>query len=152
MPTLPWRLSPSVVAMAICGAVSYDKVDTMTITMMSWWARWRLKSPASGLFIQQFIQAQIKENIKASRHWPLCGNSPVTGGFPAQGPVSRKMFPFDDVIMDFMNVPHTALGNYACLINRLILWKWGQPNVWNYALCRPVNIMFRIVSNNICII
>ena len=25
------------------------------------------------LFTQPFIQAQIKENIKAPRHWPLCG-------------------------------------------------------------------------------
>ena len=31
-----------------------------------------------------FIQAQIKENIKAPRHWPLLGNSPVIGEFPAQ--------------------------------------------------------------------
>ena len=31
----------------------------------------------------------------------LCaGNSPVTGEFPAQGPVTRKMFPFGDVIMN----------------------------------------------------
>ena len=30
----------------------------------------------------------------------LCeGNSPVTGEFPAHRPVTRKMFPFDDVIM-----------------------------------------------------
>ena len=30
----------------------------------------------------------------------LCaGNSPVTGEFPAQRPVTRKMFPCDDVIM-----------------------------------------------------
>ena len=30
----------------------------------------------------------------------LCeGNSPVTGEFPAQRPVTRKVFPFDDVIM-----------------------------------------------------
>ena len=28
------------------------------------------------------IQAQIKENIKAPRHWPLCGE--FTGEFPAQ--------------------------------------------------------------------
>ena len=35
--------------------------------------KWGLKSPASRLFTQQFIQAQIKENIKASRHWLLCG-------------------------------------------------------------------------------
>ena len=33
---------------------------------------------------QPFIQTQVKENIKAPRHWPLCGNSPVTGEFPAQ--------------------------------------------------------------------
>ena len=25
------------------------------------------------IFTQPFIQAQIKENIKAPRHWPLCG-------------------------------------------------------------------------------
>ena len=31
------------------------------------------KSSASRLFTQPFIQAQIKENIKAPRHWPLCG-------------------------------------------------------------------------------
>ena len=30
----------------------------------------------------------------------LCAeNSPVTGEFPAQRPVTRKMFPFDDIIM-----------------------------------------------------
>ena len=41
------------------------------ITMTSQWARWRLKSPTSRLFTQVFIQTQIKENIKAPRHWPL---------------------------------------------------------------------------------
>ena len=48
------------------------------ITMTSWWGRWRLKSPASPLFTQPFIKAQIKENIKAPRHWPLWGE--FTGG------------------------------------------------------------------------
>ena len=43
------------------------------ITMTSLWARWRLKSPASRLFTQPFIQKQIKENIKAPRHWPFGG-------------------------------------------------------------------------------
>ena len=43
------------------------------ITMTSYWARWRLKSPASRLFTQALIEARIKENIKAPRHWPLCG-------------------------------------------------------------------------------
>ena len=30
------------------------------------------QSPASRLFIQPFIQAEIKENTEAPRHWPLC--------------------------------------------------------------------------------
>ena len=33
---------------------------------------------------QPFIQTQIKENIKAPRHWPLCGEFTGTGEFPAQ--------------------------------------------------------------------
>ena len=43
------------------------------ITVTSLWARWHLKSRASRLFTQPFIHAQIKENIKTPRHWPLCG-------------------------------------------------------------------------------
>ena len=43
------------------------------ITMTSQCAQWCLKSPASPLFAQLFVQAQIKENIKAPRHWPLWG-------------------------------------------------------------------------------
>ena len=31
-----------------------------------------------------FIRAQIKENIKAPRHWPLCREFTGTGEFPAQ--------------------------------------------------------------------
>ena len=37
------------------------------------WRRWRPKSRESLLFVQPFVQVQIKENIKAPRHWPLWG-------------------------------------------------------------------------------
>ena len=50
--------------------------------------------------IQPFIRAQIKENIKAPRHWPLCGD--FTGDrriHRTKGPVKQEMFPFSDVIM-----------------------------------------------------
>ena len=65
---------------------SYNTVQYCNIIKMtSWWARWRLKSPASGLFIQPFIQARSKKTSKL-RVTGLCeGNSPVTGEFPAQG-------------------------------------------------------------------
>ena len=36
------------------------------------------------------IQAQIKENIKAPRHWPLCGEFTGTGEFPAQRASNAK--------------------------------------------------------------
>ena len=39
---------------------------------------------ASQIFTQPFIQSQIKENIKAPRHWPLCGEFTGTGEFPAE--------------------------------------------------------------------
>ena len=48
-------------------------ITSSSITVTSQWARWRLQLPASWLFIQPFIQAQIKENTKAPRHWPLWG-------------------------------------------------------------------------------
>ena len=35
--------------------------------------RWRFKSLPLRLFTQPFVQAQIKENTKAPRHWPLWG-------------------------------------------------------------------------------
>ena len=43
-----------------------------------------LKSPASRLFTEPFIQAQIKENIKLSVTGICAGNSPVNWELPAQ--------------------------------------------------------------------
>ena len=74
------------------------------ITLTSSWPRWRLKSPASRLFTQSFVQTQMKENIKAPRHWPFTGNSPGPMNSPHKGPVTRKMFPFDDVIMIILHM------------------------------------------------
>ena len=54
------------------------------ITMTSLWAQWLPKSPASWLFAQTDIQAQIKENIKAPRTGLCARNSSVTSEFPAQ--------------------------------------------------------------------
>ena len=48
--------------------------------------------------IQPFTQAQIKENIKLRVSGLCTGNLPVTGEFPHKGSVTRKIFPFDDVI------------------------------------------------------
>ena len=54
------------------------------ITVTSQWARWRRKSLTWRLFTQPFIQARIKENIKARVTGLFAGNSPTTGEFHSQ--------------------------------------------------------------------
>ena len=101
--------------------------------MTSWWARWRLKSPASGLFTQACIQAQIKENVKAPHHLAFVREihrAPVNS--PHKGPVTRKIIPFDDVIMneaygvwnyESTTLPATASMHY-CDISLFIFYTW----------------------------
>ena len=55
-----------------------------SITVTSWWDWWRLKSPASLLFTQPFVQVQIKENIKSPRHRSLWGKFTGDRWIPAQ--------------------------------------------------------------------
>ena len=91
------------------------------ITVTSKWPWWRLKSSASRLFTQPFAQAQFKENIKALRHWPLWGE------FLHKGPVTRKMFPFDDVIMSALNV---ELVLDECHGTSLMSQHWSRPHFY----------------------
>ena len=97
------------------------------IRLTSYWARWRLKSPASSLFTQPFIRAQIKENIKAPRHWPLCeeftgDRSPVNS--PQKWPLTRKMFLFDDGVNVIISLKTHFLTNISekCSIKKSSLF------------------------------
>ena len=44
-----------------------------TIIVTSQWLPRRPKSPESRVFVQPFVQGQIKENIEDPRHWSLRG-------------------------------------------------------------------------------
>ena len=99
------------------------------ITVTSLWARWRIKSPVSRLFTQAFIQTQIKENIKAPRHWPLCGEFIGDRWIPPhKWPVPRKMFPFDDVIMRFRAQGTTR--SPLCSIQSFKMFGWLRNTLW----------------------
>ena len=85
-----------------CGVCYYLFMPFIRLT--SYWAGQRLKSPAWRLSIQPFIQTQIKENIKAPPHWPLCGEFTGTGDFPAQkasNAANVSIWWRHDVIPDF---------------------------------------------------
>ena len=108
-----------------------------SITVTSYYAPWRLKSPASRLFAQTFVQAQLKETIKAPRHWPLSGECwPVES--PHKGPVTRKMFPFDDVINNprFIFKVH-PVWKHLCQMNTNLLTHgllWAMAGPWRWQL------------------
>ena len=132
--------------------------------MTLWWARWRLKSPASQLFIQPFIWALMKENIKAPRHWPLCREftGDRCGEFPAQMTGNAEKFPFDDVIMTALwsmsspslpdrwhnncdhwqiycdqpdwNISHPSVIRYDCISANNIRALRYVCNMWHFAL------------------
>ena len=61
-----------------------SSVKTVRITITSWCARWRLKSPASRLFTQELFRRTSKKTSKLLFTGLCEGNSPVTSEFPAQ--------------------------------------------------------------------
>ena len=74
----------------ICVSYDWSSANEVTITVTSYWTWLCFKSPASRLFTQALIQAQIKKRSKLSVT-DLCeGNSSVTGEFPAQRASNAK--------------------------------------------------------------
>ena len=90
------------------------------IAMTSWWARLRLKSPASQFFTQSLFRCRSKKTSKLRVTGLCAGNSPVHRvpvNSPHKWPVTRKMFPFDDVIMCITNLMcflHAAPSDGCC--------------------------------------
>ena len=64
------------------------------------WPLWSLELPVNRVFAQQFVWADSKVNSTVRVIVPFWGNPLETDGFPLQMEVTRKMFPFDDVIMN----------------------------------------------------
>ena len=65
-----------------------------------WWSSWRLELLVRRVFAQQFVQIDNKEMSEVSISVSLCGNRPVSGGFHTLRVLTRKMFPFDDVMIE----------------------------------------------------
>ena len=75
----------------------------------------------------------------------LCvGNSPVTSEFPHKGPVTRKMFTFDDVIMleqTSLFLPYLRHATLWCpkiqVWSYIVTLKWGMSPVRHFWNCHP---------------
>ena len=73
----------------------------LTWYALQWYHNERLKSPASRLFIQPFVQAQVKKYRSSALLDIVVGIHRWSVNSPHKGPVTRIMFPFDDVILSW---------------------------------------------------
>ena len=79
-------------------------------------------SMASKIANVSIVCSTVWENAKVPRHWPLWGES--TGDrhvdSPHKGPVTCKMFPHDDVIMEIACRKHSIKLEMVMNINNHI--------------------------------
>ena len=107
-------------------------------------ARWRLNSPPSPLFAQPFVQAQIKWNIKASRHWHLWWESTDDRRIPlTKGQQRGKRFH----LMTSSCVLHWShwLPNQPRR-STVMTWLRGAPNIMGYV----IDIAYQAPSRYLC--
>ena len=86
----------------------YIHIQDSKQDIQHYWVRWHLKSPASGLFTQPFIN---QSSASLAFVWGI-HRGPVNS--PHKWPVRRKMFPFDDVIMTTFINSHTSTDIQPC--------------------------------------
>ena len=109
--------------------------------------------------VNWFIQAQIKENIKAPRHWPLCEEFTGTGEFPAKMASNAENVSFDDVIMSPFNGRNpgvTTTGMMLTSANFISLIGFRAVNLHltptaTYCILNTIDSLL-IVNYEVCII
>ena len=62
---------------------------------------------------------QLFSAVRASGGYPGNGNSPLTMNSPHKGPVTRKMFPFDDGIMNFNSTNESSYIITFCISHKI---------------------------------
>ena len=103
------------------------------------WAPQHLKSPAAQLFVQNFIQANNKENSKTLHYESLRSNLPVDDTY--KGKLIQKNFPWHNIIKFgleeniLQNIVHYEwpyLFSLPCLITSLIFRSRRQPGYFTH--------------------
>ena len=84
--------------------------------------------------LNRLFKAQIKENIKAPRHWFCEGNSPVTGEFPTQRTsnaenvsIWRRHYVSDENFHRFFNGHWQSLAQPSWQANACLKCRAGRP-------------------------
>ena len=84
--------------------------------------------------LNRLFRRRSKKTSKLRVTGPCARNSPGTGEFPAQKAITRKMFPFDDVIMILIkfsrHIPASALALLVGLLSTSIVGF--DLSIWIY--------------------
>ena len=87
-----------------CGFRTFPTVSRRRdyLQLIKKWSSRHLNSPVPLLFVSHFIQADIKENTKAPHHCPFARGIHRSAGVSLhKGPVMRKTFPYNNVMMTY---------------------------------------------------
>ena len=74
--------------------------------------------------LNHYLRHRLKKTSKLRVTGLCAGNSPVTGVFPAQMASTRKMFPFDDVIIYFVKYTNVRTDKFD---------KWWDLRIWSWS-------------------
>ena len=158
--------NPSGLLPCNCGNYDYSSASGSTLshvynstTVTSYWAPWRLQLPTSRLFTQPCVQAQIKENIKASRHWPLWGE--FTGDWwilpqrASNAEVVSLEWHHNGIIRISRNRWYYCTISWLSLLEHLLSWHeyfaWrGLILPWKNISKIRYNIQMILTENNHC--
>ena len=101
-------------------------------------------------FLNRLFRRRSKKTSKLCVTGLCAGNSPGPVNSPHKWPVTRKMFPFDDVIMWYF-----ADGIFKCIFRlKLLIFYWKHISVksviWNLIdnLSAMVQILFSLTSDS----
>ena len=81
-----------------------------------------------------WFRQRVKENTKNPRRWPLCGNSPLTGEFPAQKQWGGKCFHLMTSKLSKQEFKHcdiyyTLLCNLSTTVVWSMVWTTVKVNI-----------------------
>ena len=96
-----WKIKSMNVVNKCSGVWNVSRRPLLTLQWRHNWHDGVSNHPPHDCLLNRLLRCRSKKTPKL-RVIGLCeGNSPVAGEFPHKGQVTRKMFPFDDVIMSW---------------------------------------------------
>ena len=139
--TIYYWINPSIVELGACKCLLEAIVDLQKKISLQWHHNDHdgvSNHQPHGCLLNRLFGRRSTKPSKLRVTGLCAGNSPGPVNSPHKGPVTRKMFPFDDVIMIIVNGVRFALGGVTCGVPQrcvlgsflFIVYKWYLQSCW----------------------